>query len=84
VFAIDLWILVGSILPHVRDPLPDSIGLGFPFAMAGAWGVLAEVIYTDSSSAQRDQAIRKGGVYGFRFGVVIYVLSLLVQLTSEL
>lgn len=69
----------GSIFPRVEDPLPESIGLGFPFALAGAGGLLAGVIYVEASPARRNRAINLGGLAGFGVGVAIYLLSLLIQ-----
>jgi hypothetical protein len=47
--AIDPWQLVAAILPHVRDPWPHSIGLGFPFTVSGSVAMLAELICADCS-----------------------------------
>jgi hypothetical protein len=52
--------LFGSVFPRVEDPLPKSIGLGFPFALAGAGGVFAGVIYADASPMTRNRAIGAG------------------------
>jgi hypothetical protein len=82
--AVDLWQPIGAILPHVRDPWPHSIGLGFPFVLAGAFGVLADVVYAEASQAQRDRASNKAGILGFRLGAGIYAVSLLVQVVSRL
>jgi hypothetical protein len=51
-------------LPHVQSPWPESIGLGFPFAMAGAAGVLVSMIQPEASQADRDRAIRLGNPLG--------------------
>lgn len=77
-------LLVGAILPEVNDPWPDSIGLDFPFAMAGAWGVMADILNGDAAPDRRDRAIRRGGAYGFYLGAFVYALSLVVQVTSNL
>lgn len=82
--SIGLWLVFASVFPRVEDPWPASIGVGFPFAVAGALGSLADLVYADSSPAQQDRASRKGGVYGFRLGLLIYIASLLVQLLSEI
>jgi hypothetical protein len=79
VFGIVPQLFVGSILPRVEDPWPDTIGLGFPFAIAGAIGVLASVVYADAEEDRRDRAIRAGGLMGFRIGAAIYVISLVIQ-----
>jgi hypothetical protein len=77
-------LLVASVLPQVEAPLPDRIGLGFPFSMAGACGVLVGLAHTVSPPAKRDKAIRMGGLIGFLLGAVFYLLALLAQLTSQL
>lgn len=83
--AVDLWIsLASSIFPRVEDPWPDSIDLGFPFMLAGAGSILAGVVYAEASQSKRDRIINKAGVYGFRLGVLVYALSLLVQVVSEI
>jgi hypothetical protein len=84
VHARGLELLTGSILPHVEDPWPDRIGLGFPFAVAGAFGVLAGVLYAEAPQAHRDRAVSRGGIWGFRVGAMFYVVSLLVQVASGL
>ncbi len=71
-----------SLLPRVEDPWPDSIGLGFPFAMAGAGGILAAVMYGESSPQRRDRAVHSGGIWGFRLGALFYFASLLLQVSS--
>ena len=73
-------LLIGSILPRVENPLPKTIGLGFPFALAGAVGVLAAVIHAEASDARRDRAIRLGGLWGFRLGAAIYAIALAAQI----
>jgi hypothetical protein len=68
-------------LPQVEAPLPDRIGLGFPFSTAGAGGVLVGIVHPASSSAKRDCAIRLGGLIGFALGAGLYLLALVVQVT---
>jgi hypothetical protein len=84
VLSIGLALLLGSFPPRVEDPLPDSIGLGVPFVLAGAAGVLASVVYADSPTQRRDRAVRLFGRAGFYAGVALYVVSLAVQVVSEL
>jgi hypothetical protein len=71
--------LLTSVVPEIEDPLPDRIGLGFPFATAGAGGVLAGIVHSESSAARRDRAINKGGSIGLRLGVLAYLLVLAIQ-----
>jgi hypothetical protein len=73
-------VLLGFFLPAVENPWPNQIGIEFPFAVAGAFGVLAAVIRGDIAPELRDRAIHRGGIWGFRLGAGIYVLSAVVQL----
>jgi hypothetical protein len=75
--------LASVALPHVQNPWPESIGLGFPFAMAGAAGILVSVLQPEASQIERDRAIRIGNLWGFRLGAGFYVLSLVFQVALE-
>jgi hypothetical protein len=79
-FAPFLALLLASVVPEAESPLPDRIGLGLPFATAGAGGVLAGIVYSGSSAARRDRAINKGGLVGFGVGAVAYLLALAIQI----
>jgi hypothetical protein len=83
-FPIDLWHLFASILPHVRSPWPESIGIEFPFAMAGGWSMLAGIFNAELPQAQHDRVVNRAGVHGFGFGALFYALSLLLQVASGL
>lgn len=80
--AIGQLLVLASFLPRVENPWPDTIGFEMPFAMAGAGGVLAGALYTGDSRSRRDEVVRKGGLLGFRLGVLFYVLALLNQVAS--
>ena len=84
VFAPYLLLLFGSFIPRVKDPLPDEIGLEFLFYASGAGGALGGILFAFSSKARRDRAIKWGGVLGFGFGLLAYLISLLVQVGSRL
>jgi hypothetical protein len=84
VFAPYLLLLLGSLVPRVKDPLPDEIGLEFLFYASGVGGALGGILFAFSSKARRDWAIKWGGVLGFGFGLLAYLISLLVQLSSQL
>lgn len=75
--------LVAGLLPRVEDPWPESIGLGFPFSSAGAFGVLAGVVFFRDPPARRDRAIAIGALLGFCSGAVLYIASLITQLCSN-
>jgi len=78
----DLLLVVISLLPRVENPWPESIGLELPIVMAGVGGVVANVLYASASKAQRDGAVRYGGLGGFGVGTLFYLLSLLDQVVS--
>jgi hypothetical protein len=80
----DLWLLASSVLPHVRAPWPESIGLGFPFAMSGASSMLGGILHAGASSSKRDRVSSEAGVYGFGLGLAVYVLALVNQLLFPL
>lgn len=68
-----------SALPRVEDPIPETIGFGSIVFAAGAGGVVAGVVYARSPAAQRDEAVRKGGLWGFWIGLLLYLLALFAQ-----
>jgi hypothetical protein len=74
--------LESAIFPRVDNPWPESIGLGFPFASAGAIGVIGGLLARDATQEERDRATYLGGLWGFRLGAAFYVLALLVQVAS--
>jgi hypothetical protein len=78
------WLFGDSVLPHVRDPLPHSIGLGFPLALSGAFSMLAEILKAEVPPSQRDRFISRAGIYGFVIGAALYLLALLDQLLFQL
>jgi hypothetical protein len=75
-------LLESALVPRVDNPWPERIGLGFPFAMAGAVGVLASLAAGDDDREARDRAIYRGGLWGFRFGAALYVVALMFQVAS--
>jgi hypothetical protein len=81
--SVVLWLLAGSFFPRVEDPWPESIGLDFPLAVSGAFGMLAGLAFVDSPAARRDRAIRLGGLVGFIVGTLLYLVSLGVQVSSR-
>lgn len=68
-------------LPEVESPIPERIGLTFPFGFAAACGVVAGFLYINSP-AKRERAISWAGIAGFCLGWCVYLLLLLVQLIS--
>jgi hypothetical protein len=75
VWAIYLPLIVSAVLPRAEDPWPDTIGVDFPFSMAGAFGFIAGALFVGSSPARRDRAIRWGGLLGFLGGMLLYVVA---------
>lgn len=74
--------VVAQVLPEIEDPWPDSIGLDFPFTVAGAGAVLGLVVAhaQDRSSKGRDKFVRRLTVVGFAIGTAIYLVALIAQL----
>ena len=77
-----LWL--GSLIPHAESPWPTHIGLSFPFTLAGGGGVLANFAFSQHEATERDRAATRWGRDWFLIGVSIYVITLTVQLLSEL
>ena len=82
--SIWLLLLAGSVFPQVEDPWPDRIGVNLPIALGGAFGFLASVLFAAAPEARRNRAIRNGGLIGIALGLVFYLISLVVQVCSEL
>lgn len=80
-----LAVLIGQALglPEVENPIPERIGVGHIFALAGALGLLGGIARFGSSPAERERAIRWGGLVGFCVGVGLYCALLLVQVLSD-
>jgi hypothetical protein len=74
--------LLAALVPKIEDPLPDRIGLGFPFAIAGFCGVIAGLAKTTASPGRREQAVNKAGLFGFLVGSGLYLLALAIQVLS--
>jgi hypothetical protein len=70
-------------LPEVEDPIPDRIGLGDLFSLAGAGSFLGVLLGMGKPPAKQEQAVKKGGVAGFCLGATVYALALLVQVASQ-
>jgi hypothetical protein len=82
VLVVSLLLLIASFFPQVEDPWPRTIGLEFLVVMAGAGGAVASVLYAGASEARRNEAVRGGGLWGFRLGAFFYALSVLNQIIS--
>jgi hypothetical protein len=70
-----------SLLPRVEDPIPDMIGVGFIFSMAGAGGVVMLVFGSllGLSATELDTWTRRGVSMGFVAGALFYAAALLGQ-----
>lgn len=70
-----------SLLPRVEDPIPDTIGMGIIFSMAGAGGVIMLVLGSvlGVSAAELDAWARRGVSMGFAAGVLFYAAALAGQ-----
>jgi hypothetical protein len=77
-------VLLASALPRVEDPIPESVGLGLLIEKAGAGVVLVGIAFLRASPARREKAINIGGLVGFGFGALVYLIALVVQLFSRI
>ena len=82
--SIWLFLLVGSVFPRVEDPWPDEIGFGLPVVLAGAGTALARAIYASAPRSRRERAMGRFSVWGFWIGVLLYAISAVVQVVSNL
>lgn len=73
----------GNLIPQAENPLPDRIGLSFPFTLAGAGGMLSDFVRPSASAAERDRLARILGFWCFWLGVLIYGIAAYYQLLSE-
>jgi hypothetical protein len=71
-----------SLLPRVEDPIPDTIGVGIIFSMAGAGGVVMLVLGSilGMSVAELDAWARRGVSVGFAAGALFYAAALVGQI----
>jgi hypothetical protein len=71
-----------SLLPRVEDPIPDMIGVGFIFSMAGAGGVVMLVFGSmlGLSASELDAWARRGVSMGFVAGTLFYAAALVGQI----
>lgn len=75
-------LLNGFVFPRAKGPIPEFIGLDTVFAIAGAGGVLGLVLASTLKRPppEHDVWTRRGVVFGFWGGMLLYVLVLTVQL----
>lgn len=83
-FLLALIVLQALGLPEVEDPIPDRIGLDSIVGLAGAGGILIGTIGAVVWPRKRERLAGIGTLVGLCLGVVLYALSLFVQLVSNL
>ncbi len=71
-------------LPEVENPIPEKIGLGDVFTVAGAGGVLGGMVGVCCSPKNKDRAIGVGSVIGLCIGTGFYAVALVIQVASGL
>ncbi len=76
--ALIVWQALG--FPEVEDPIPDRIGLGYLFELAGAAGVIGGIASLVAWPRKRELFISVGTLVGFAIGLGFYALSLAIQL----
>lgn len=74
------WMLSIGALPRAENPIPDTIGVGVLFSLAGA--VLAVVVGSifGISDSRQNQWARVGVSFGFALGALLYGTALIGQL----
>jgi hypothetical protein len=77
-----LWMPLTALLPRAEDPIPDTIGAGVLFSLAGAGGVLAVVAESmlGVSDSRQSRWARLGVSLGFALGALLYGTALIGQL----
>jgi hypothetical protein len=75
-------LLAGSVVPEAEYPWPQRIGITFPFALSGGFGVVAGTLPRRATPAARDRAARIGSFVGFWLGSIIYSALLAVRVSS--
>jgi len=76
-----LWL--GNVVPRAEGPLPDSIGLSFPFTAAGAGGVIGGLVRPGATAPQRDRLVSVLSAWFFWGGTVVYGVVFAYQLLSK-
>jgi hypothetical protein len=68
--------------PRVENPVPETVGLGTIFGIAGAGGMFSFVIATllNLPERQRDAWGRWGTAMGLLVGALLYLSALLAEL----
>jgi hypothetical protein len=74
---------LGMVIPRVDDPWPGHIGLSFPFTAAGAGSVLGNFSHPGGTAAERDRVSRIASLSAFLVAAALYLLAVVVQLTSK-
>ncbi len=71
-----------SLLPRVEDPIPDTIGVGIIFSIAGAGGVVMLVLGSmlGMSPKELDAWARRGVSIRFAAGTLFYIAALVRQI----
>jgi hypothetical protein len=71
-----------ALLLRAEDPIPDTIGVGVLFSLAGAGGVLAVVAGSilGISDSRQNRWARLGVSLGFTLGALLYGTALIGQL----
>jgi hypothetical protein len=71
-----------ALLPRAEDPIPDTVGVGVLFSLAGAGGILAVVVGSmlGISDSRQNRWARLGVSFGFALGALLYGTALIGQL----
>jgi hypothetical protein len=77
--------LVGlaSAIPRAVGPLPETIDLSTPFAIAGAGGVIGGLVRPGATAVQRDLYARRWSLSALVGGFALYGFVVMYQLLSK-
>ncbi len=77
-----IWIV--SLIPRAEGPLPKTINISTPFAIAGAFGVIGALVRPGANAARRDLLSRRWSLLGLGAGFSFYGFVVTYQLLSKL
>lgn len=69
--------------PEVESPIPESIGLDFPFTLAGVGALLGLFYSIGRTDKDRERLVRWWTLSFLAGGALIYLILLAIQLLSS-
>ena len=77
-----VWLV--SLIPRAESPLPETIDITSPFAMAGVGNLIGALVRPRATAATRDLLSRRWSLLGLTIGFALYGLVATYQLLSML